>query len=115
MANTDMTHDTGAYSPANFRGDMIGSSASPRSTDGQFAKLFNVTQASDGTYRGLGFVPKHKRFHRLYNQAIGALLVMIVAPLLIAISLMLLIAQGRPIFYRGERVGQNDTLSLIHI
>ena len=109
MANTDVSHTGASYGSAQFRGDLINTKTVSNRSNGRLSEFFNSDSAKTSQYQGLGFLPKHPRFHRFYNQAIGAMFVLMVAPLLLIISAMLLVAQGRPIFYRGERVGQNNT------
>lgn len=54
-----------------------------------------------------GFIPKYPTFHRVYNLVICVFLLLVLAPTLLIISLALFVTQGREIFYRGPRVGQN--------
>lgn len=55
-----------------------------------------------------GFVPAHPRAHALYNRTIGCLLFVAVLPLLALLTLAVLLVQGRPIFYAGQRLGKGQ-------
>ena len=54
-----------------------------------------------------GFVPRSPRIHRGYNMAIGLLLILAVLPLILLLTVLLLVTQGRPIFYGGDRLGKD--------
>jgi len=54
-----------------------------------------------------GFCPKHPRLHTLYNRIIGSLLFLFAAPFLLGLTLLVLLLQGRPVFYGGERLGKD--------
>ena len=44
---------------------------------------------------------------RIFDRTLAALLLLLGAPLFVAVSLLILLAEGRPIFYRGTRLGRN--------
>ncbi len=54
-----------------------------------------------------GFVPQNAILHRLYNLSLAVFLIAIAMPAMVAISLLLAVTQGRPIFYRGDRMGKD--------
>lgn len=56
----------------------------------------------------IGFRPRNAVAYRAFNVAIAAFILMVSLPLLSAIALLLLLTQGREIFYRGPRLGQNQ-------
>jgi len=59
------------------------------------------------TRAGGGFIPKRPVFHDIYNRAIGTVLFLLASPVLAVLTLIVLLVQGRPIFYGGERLGRN--------
>lgn len=112
MTNTELTHSRGGYGAAEivtgsakFGADILGHEGVRE--DGKRRRFLDLPASVPGSSKGLGFVPRSEGFHRVYNAAIGTFLVLLVLPLLAVISLILLISQGRPIFYRGVRVAQN--------
>ncbi len=54
----------------------------------------------------IGFVPRSRAFHRAYNFSIALVLILLVLPVLVVIGTLLLVTQGRPIFYTGSRIGE---------
>ena len=52
-----------------------------------------------------GFVPRSPFGYRCYNACFAAALITAVLPLILAIAFVLLVRQGRPILYRGARLG----------
>lgn len=67
------------------------------------------TSKSKAKHVGIGFVPRSHAIHRLYNSAVALLLITFALPLILTITALLMITQGRPIFYRGERIGRGGT------
>jgi lipopolysaccharide/colanic/teichoic acid biosynthesis glycosyltransferase len=49
---------------------------------------------------------RHDRALRALDVAIAATALVLLAPLALLIGLLILVTSGRPVFYRGERVGQ---------
>ena len=71
-------------------------------------KFGGLSQASKTRTKqvGIGFVPRSNALHRAYNSAVALLLITFALPLILTITGLLLLTQGRPIFYRGERIGR---------
>ncbi|MCZ4260840.1 sugar transferase [Limimaricola sp. G21655-S1] len=61
-------------------------------------RLFRVT---------IGFQPRSRAIYRVYNSAIALALILLVLPLCLMIMGLLYATQGRPIFYRGPRIGED--------
>ncbi|SLN45751.1 sugar transferase [Pseudooctadecabacter jejudonensis] len=55
-----------------------------------------------------GFVPVYPRFHAAYNRMIGLVLFLAALPLLVVLTVLVLVIQGRPIFYAGPRLGKDQ-------
>lgn len=68
------------------------------------------SKSRPAAHTGIGFVPRSNLIHRLYNSAIALLLIGFALPLIVTITALLLLTQGRPIFYRGERIGRDGKL-----
>lgn len=60
-----------------------------------------------GQFCRTGFVPRHDRFHRLYNRTLGVILLLMTLHIFVVIALALWITQGRHVIYAGERLGRN--------
>ena len=54
----------------------------------------------------IGFLPRSRAIYRAYNMLIALVLLLLILPLGTMIALALLITQGRPIFFRGARIGE---------
>lgn len=54
-----------------------------------------------------GFVPKNETVHRLYNLAMGLILLVITLPVMLLISLALFVTQGPKVLHFGERLGRD--------
>ena len=50
---------------------------------------------------------------RLLDVVLSALFLLVTLPLALAIALLLLVTSGRPVFYRGERVGRGGRIFLM--
>ncbi len=59
-----------------------------------------------GSATAIGFMPRSRAVHRIYNIAIVSVLILMVLPLLVVIGALLLVTQGRPIFYTGSRIAE---------
>lgn len=57
-----------------------------------------------------GFRPRSELLHRAYNSTLAGLLLVLALPVAGLIALLLLLTQGRPVLYRGDRVGQHGRL-----
>ena len=47
--------------------------------------------------------------NELFNVSVAAVLIILALPLILLVMLVLLVCEGRPIFYRGERLGRNKS------
>ncbi|MEM1313760.1 MAG: sugar transferase, partial [Pseudomonadota bacterium] len=56
----------------------------------------------------VGFRASNPIAYRLFNVAIAAALIVATLPLLALISAALFFTQGRKVFYRGARLGENQ-------
>jgi lipopolysaccharide/colanic/teichoic acid biosynthesis glycosyltransferase len=45
-------------------------------------------------------------FKRIFDLVVGSVLLLLLSPLFLAIAIAILIAEGRPVFYRQQRVGR---------
>ncbi|HYD32112.1 MAG TPA: sugar transferase [Azospirillaceae bacterium] len=59
-------------------------------------------------------MPDHPRLYRLWNLALGLVLLVGAMPLLLTLSLVLMATQGRQIFYRGPRLGKDREIFHIY-
>lgn len=82
--------------------------------DRRHANLANLQERSQmrvppqiHSRQGLGYMPKYPRFHVFFNRALGSVLLLCALPVLAVIAAVVLILQGRPLFYGGPRLGKN--------
>ena len=56
-----------------------------------------------------GFQPRYEGLHRFYNTAVAGAIFLFALPVIACLTLLVFLTQGRPIFYKGERVGRNGS------
>jgi len=60
-------------------------------------------------YRG-GYATAHKVFNRLFNVCVALVLLTLTSPLFVIIAAVILLYDGRPVFYKGQRLGKDKKL-----
>lgn len=99
-ATEELTSGRGRTEPAQFD-SVLGGQAARRWK----RRLFRVT---------IGFQPRSRAVYRVYNSSIALALILLVLPLCLMIMGLLYATQGRPIFYRGPRIGEDgNTFNII--
>lgn len=120
MTNSELSRHDASYRSAEIVTDGAGFGSAIMDREAGLSRFgivspFKFGGLSGGKTRhaahvGIGFVPRSNFLHRAYNTAIALLLVGFALPLLLTITALLLITQGRPIFYRGERIGRDGKM-----
>ncbi|MBV7410684.1 sugar transferase [Maritimibacter sp. DP1N21-5] len=54
-----------------------------------------------------GYLPRNPLLHTIYNRAVGLGLLLVASPLLLVVTFLVALTQGRPIFYGGTRLGKD--------
>lgn len=72
------------------------------------ARQFEFTQPAPAVPQRAvsGFQPRSELFHRLFNLTCAGAIFVMALPVILLLTALVFVTQGRPVFYRGERVGR---------
>ena len=71
---------------------------------------FSMPLSNRRKFVSFGFRPKNPTLHRLWNITAALLILICVLPVFAILIPLVLVLNGRPIFYVGERIGKNGKL-----
>lgn len=106
----DTTARLKAFTNSHYRTDLKSSAAHSSGFGAQAAALPAPGRSAAWPRFSVGFQPRSRLFYRAYNFAISMTLFLMVLPLFLVITGLVALTQGRPIFYRGPRIGENGEL-----